>query len=98
MLDFGETGNFLIFGVAEIESDLKIWVAALLGALHLIFARNFGITRERWVVRLRDGSIVFPIKFYIWMPHFCENFGKVQILKNCIKGIFLDQFLEFLDF
>ncbi len=48
---------------------------------------------------LRDGSIVFPIKFYIWMLHFCKNFVNIQILKIFLtKRIFFDQFFEFLNF
>ncbi len=43
----------VVFDVAEFESVLKIEVAPFLVGLRSIYARNLGITRERWIVRAR---------------------------------------------
>ncbi len=40
-IDFEETAVIGVFGVAEFESDLKIWVASFSGSFHTIFAGNF---------------------------------------------------------
>ncbi len=53
LLDFEETGVRGILSVAEVEYGLKIEEAPVLGALGPIFGRNFGISRERWVVQAR---------------------------------------------
>ncbi len=70
-----------VFEVAEFQSFHKIWVGPFLVALDPIFALNFCITSERWVVRAPWRNIVFPHEFYIWMLHIRDNFGNVVALK-----------------
>ncbi len=52
--DFVEKPVMGLFRVAELESDLQIWVAHFLGLLAPISAQNFGITQEQKVVREKE--------------------------------------------
>ncbi len=51
--EFEETAVMGVFGNAEFESVLNIRVSPFLVALGPIFARKFGITPARWVLRAR---------------------------------------------
>ncbi len=42
-----------VYGVAELESVLKIWLVNFVGPLGTIFAKNFGITSEQRIERSR---------------------------------------------
>ncbi len=52
--DFAEKAATEVYGVAELESVLKILVAHVLGPLGTIFAPNFGITPEQRVIMGRE--------------------------------------------
>ncbi len=76
-----------VLGVAEHESVHKIWVVSFLDVLGPIFARNFGITLRRWVVRTWQRLYRVSRRILHLDAALLRQFWKCPILKNALTII-----------
>ncbi len=100
-LDFDETAVMGVFEVAKFKYVIKIRVTSFFVNLGPIFERNYGITRERWVVRAQKRLHRVSPRILHQDEALSRKFWKLLNSPKCSnysKGIFLGQFLNSFDF
>ncbi len=92
----------VVSDVPEFESSVKVAVAPFSVTLDSTFARNFGITGERWVVRVRRRLYRFSGQNLRKDGAHLQKFSKRPILANLsyyiVRRFFLGQFNELVRF